>query len=300
MTFQDLYSQLKAAYNESNLNYITTRIIELYRHNNDAAILKLGRKIKEFAELDSSKANRLFSQLILLYHPDKLNYYRNMLEKYHLQKDHEKLSQFTHIFIIQEALNTSIVHNNFDYENLYYSQVQYGLDEDDLSSMGQTDSLENGWDNEVAAVPDDRFIDFLRAFQNQENIDFNINSPDFILEQLVGELDLSDSNIGDLKGVEYCKNITSIDLSRNQIIDISELSELVNLESVYLSNNYISDIFILSNLINLKYIDLSFNDMSDIEPLMDLDKLEYLNVIGNVVPVEQINRMRKRGVVVID
>jgi len=293
MTSQNLYNKLKNAYTETNLNRISSHIITLYRNKNFESVLKLGKLLKDFIRYDISKVNRLFNQLMMLYHPDKLSYYNNMLEKYQEQKDQEKLNQFTHIFIIDEALKKKPAHDNFDYNELYYSQVAYEIDEEDFDTISHSNSLFSESENDIIENPDNDLTNFIMVVQQKEKIDFNTNSMEFYLEQLAGELDVSNSNIYDLDGIEYCKNITSIDLSHNQIIDITKIGDLVFLESIYLSNNNISDIAALAELKNLKYIDLSFNDINDIGPLGGLDNLEYLNVIGNDIPKEQLEEFRK-------
>jgi len=298
MSTQNLYKALKNAYTETNLNKITSHIIEIYRHKNFDTILKLGKQIKDFIDFDISKVNRTFNQMIMLYHPDRFGYYSNIFEKHRTQKDQQKLNQYSHIFIIQEALKKKPVYDNFNYNELYNSQIEYGLDEEDFDAIGNLNATYNDSENDTVDTPDN-LNDFLMVIQSKENIDFNIHSLQFYLEQLAGELDISNSDIYDLNGIEHCKNITSLDLSQNQIIDISSIKDLVFLESIYLSNNNISDITVLAGIKNLKYIDLSFNDVIDISSLSALGNLEYLNVIGNEIPSEQLKEFQSYDIVFI-
>lgn len=295
----NLYSNLKMAYTEKNLNTITSKIIELYRNKHFDIIKKLALKIKDFIEFDISKTNRLFNQMIMLYHPDKLNYYRNILDNQSTTHNQHNLFQISHILIIQGALEKKSVPYNFDYTQLYNSQIQYGIDDDDLDDMVFSDYINDIKENESDGTSGKDYYDFIRAVQDKEGISYNVNSSSFILEQFDGALDMSGSGIYDLKGIEYCINLISLDLSENHIIDIFDIRKLKALEAIYLSNNYISDITALSDTINLKYIDLSFNDITDIEPLLTLNHLEYLNIIGNKVPLKQIKTFQQRNILII-
>ena len=57
------------------------------------------------------------------------------------------------------------------------------------------------------------------------------------LSQLVGKLDASNSNIRDLKGIEYCINLTELDLSGNSINDINLLLALNKLNLLRIDGN---------------------------------------------------------------
>ena len=57
------------------------------------------------------------------------------------------------------------------------------------------------------------------------------------LSQLVGKLDASNSSIRDLKGIEYCINLTELDLSGNSINDINLLLALNKLNLLRIDGN---------------------------------------------------------------
>ena len=57
------------------------------------------------------------------------------------------------------------------------------------------------------------------------------------LSQLVGKVDASNSNIRDLKGIEYCINLTELDLSGNLINDINLLLALNKLNLLRIDGN---------------------------------------------------------------
>ena len=62
------------------------------------------------------------------------------------------------------------------------------------------------------------------------------------LENLEGDLELSDMRIDNLRGIEYCRNIRTLDLSNNNIIDITPIFELPNLEYINLIGNNIPEV----------------------------------------------------------
>lgn len=91
------------------------------------------------------------------------------------------------------------------------------------------------------------------------------------------EIDLSDSRIDDLTGIQYAINLSSINLNKNEITDANLLSKLTRLNNLELSENRIEDISFLTNLKRLKSIGLDSNNISNVP---NLDKLRYLNLIN--------------------
>ena len=69
---QELFNQLNDAYTRENLNRITAKIIEVYRNKQFHKIENLVRKLSGICHFPASKINKYFSQLVLMYHPDKL------------------------------------------------------------------------------------------------------------------------------------------------------------------------------------------------------------------------------------
>lgn len=291
MTIENLFQELKAAYSESNLNSISARIIRLYRTKRFDSIINMGRKIREFIDFDLEKTNRIFNQLILLYHPDKYNYYNNLIDKYYLQKQQNALEKLAHILIIQKALFENQQTDSHDFVDLYTSQVHYDFDAEEISEMQQKGSFEDEWNS-----GNEDYCDFLQALQKREYSD-EISA--FQLEQLDDELDMQSTGIIDLDGLENCINLKALDLSDNGIINIAAISHLAALEKLYISNNNISDIEALLSLNNLKYLDVSFNDITSIETLLEMPALEFVNIIGNNVPPSQIDQLKRTGILVI-
>jgi hypothetical protein len=145
-------------------------------------------------------------------------------------------------------------------------------------------------------------------------------------------LDVSNKNIGDLSGLEYCTaltqlqlddnyiddithlshltNLSYLELNGNRIHDVSALSHLTNLKNLYLADNVISDITPLSNLVSLgphdwycippsADLDLSNNQISDISPLSKLTGLEWVvlddNNISDITPLANLTNLTKLG-----
>jgi len=96
----------------------------------------------------------------------------------------------------------------------------------------------------------------------------------------IWELDLSNKNIMDIEGLQYCTRLYSLFLDNNNITDISPLSNLTNLIELSLNGNNISDISPLSDLSNLIVLSLTYNNITDLSPLFDLTNLTEL-YLGN-------------------
>ena len=93
---------------------------------------------------------------------------------------------------------------------------------------------------------------------------------------------LSNSNrIYDLSPLSSLTNLTSLELSFTGLTDISALGHLTSLTTLWLRHNLISDISPLANLTNLEELHLRDNLISDISPLANLTNLKRLNLRDN-------------------
>ncbi len=106
---------------------------------------------------------------------------------------------------------------------------------------------------------------------------------DVELEKLT-DLNLDNSNITDLTGIEAAKNLKNLSLNHNSISNLSPLSSLTSLKTLSLKENSITDISPLTGLTSLTSLHLEDqranakpNDKSFASPLKDL--------AGNVVSV---------------
>jgi hypothetical protein len=94
----------------------------------------------------------------------------------------------------------------------------------------------------------------------------------------VDELDLSNNQIKNLRGIEKFTNLRILKISNNHINSINGLDSLKKLQKLSLRNNHISEIRVLKKLSTLKYLDLSGN--SKIEKIPDfLNELHFLDVL---------------------
>ena len=132
--------------------------------------------------------------------------------------------------------------------------------------------------------------------------EYDINRDGYIMEEELlkaTSLTILDSNIKDLTGLRYAKNVTSLSLFSG-VSDVSEISHLTNLETLNLSSNErlsnISPIYNLKklkkldvyscrlsnlngieSLNNLEEIDLGYNNLTDISPLFSIQTLKRVD-----------------------
>jgi len=113
----------------------------------------------------------------------------------------------------------------------------------------------------------------------------------------IWELDLSNKNIMDIEGLQYCTRLYSLFLDNNNITDISPLSNLTNLIELSLNGNNISDISPLSDLSNLIVLSLTYNNITDLSPLFNLAKLTELylgnNNISDISPLAVLTNLKE-------
>lgn len=296
----DLYAKLLDAYNEENLTRISSRLIELYKDRQFEVIIALARRINGVISINEKKVNKIFSKLIMLYHPDRLNYYLQEIERNYRSGNAENLHRLSHILLVLDKNQDVFEMPSIDLEEIFPQDYSGWLDDEDLAYFTDLETSErfNGEEPLYEEATEIR-RDFFSAFKRKEYGNLDIDLFYHHLAEMDGNLDLADYEIDDLTGVEHCINIISLDLSDNNIVDISNLYNLRQLHELYLSNNYIEEIGILARLHKLRIIDLSCNQIENIQPLFFLDDLEYLNLSGNPVPEEQIRELEDDGVVVV-
>jgi len=287
MKTKELYDDLVAAYSDENLNQITAKLILLYKQKNYAKIREIANKISRYIPIDEEKDAKCFSKLIMLYHPDKGEQTRKMINELHNQNNYESLNKYAHILVLDnlESPVEFTVDENVDYN------PEYAWDVDKY----------DGFDYDNDEEENDE-TDFEKSFYNlikiREYGKVDIEFPSYYLEDFE-EFEIAYSGLETLDGVEYCKHVKILDVSNNQISDLENLWDLKHLEELYLANNQIGYIDVLSNLTNLKILDISGNQIYDILPLLDLDKLEYVNLIGNNIPKEQLELLKAKDIIVM-
>ena len=83
----------------------------------------------------------------------------------------------------------------------------------------------------------------------------------------LARLDVSDSQITNITGLQHAKNLSVLKLRGNQISDITPIANLTNLIHLDLSNNQIRDITSLEKLTNLNELLLAGNPIADMSTL---------------------------------
>ena len=290
----ELYSKLKDAYTTENLGLVSGRIIEMFRDKKHDALRVMQKVVNEYTPCNEEKVNKIFSRLIMLYHPDRLRQNLELLEKAYKADDFESLYSMSHILTVQ----------NLEPGHVALSSV---FTEEDLAEEFGWDEGADGFSYFMAEEEpeQDEYEDsglerrsFLSVLKRRVYGNLNVDFPMYLLEDMQ-EIEMADYELEDLDGISACHNARAVDLSNNNLIDISELGELRQVERLYLSNNQIGLIDVLNMLSVLQVLDISYNDVDDISPLFELNYLSYLNVMGNRIPAWQLEKLQLKGVSIV-
>ncbi len=290
----ELYSKLKDAYTTENLGLVSGRIIEMFRDKKHDALRAMQKIVNEYTPCNEEKVNKIFSRLIMLYHPDRLRQNLELLEKAYKADDFESLYSMSHILTVQ----------NLEPGHVALSSV---LTEEDLAEEFGWDEGADGFSYFMAEEEpeQDEYEDsglerrsFLSVLKRRVYGNLNVDFPMYLLEDLE-EIEMADYELEDLDGISACHYARAVDLSNNNLTDISELGELRQVERLYLSNNQIGLIDVLNMLSVLQVVDISYNDVDDISPLFELNYLSYLNVMGNRIPAWQLEKLQLKGVSIV-
>ncbi len=292
-----VYEELKKNLTVSRLKDISINIINGYKQKDLGYLSRLAQSIG--IKVSDISLNRLFSQLIQLFHPDKHLAIMREIETHYQNNHMEELTRLRSIYLVDFA---SIVIETNPYpsrdESYSFSPEDFGYGEfnvrdDEFKDIAGREEFHGG----EAGVQE---YNFTQAVNDLffGNLDKALSLSD--LSNLDGELDLSDFEIDDLSGIEHCENLTGLNLSNNGIARIGRLSGLAKLEVLYISGNEIEDIGALQDLERLVELDISFNSVSDVSVLLELDNLRYVNLINNPISdMRPIEKLLKKGVIVI-
>ena len=300
MEIRDLYDNLKKAYTEENLSLISGRIIELFRERRYDSLRAVQKVVSEYTPCEEAKINKVFSRLIMLYHPDKLNELRKKMDAAFGRGDFEELYSLSHILSVQNLDPEKVaISSVFTQEDLAEEFGWDGADDYSYFTVGETytgqeeEGEEEYEDMDLFSGPS-----FLTVLKRRVYGNLNVDFPMYLLEDLE-DIEMADSELEFLDGISACRHARAIDLSNNVLTDITELGELRQIERLYLANNNIGLVDALGNLRVLQVIDLSFNDVDDLSPLFELNHLSYLNVMGNRIPAWQLEKLQLKGVTVV-
>ena len=288
---ESLSTELLEAFSEANLNKITRNLIRLYREKEFEKLNIISGMLSEWVEISIESDGKGFSKIISLYHPDRGEFYRNKIAESTRQNDSQMLEKFRHIFVIQDIEEIAASIESF--EDIDY-HPEYVWDE---GAAGFGFHRNNRKKTRAQTRKQFDGYTFYEAMQIRQYGDTDTSFPTYYLEDM-DEVELSESDILDLDGVEYCIHTLSMDLSGNRITDLLPLSALYQLQELNLSGNKLSYIDALGNLQQLRSVDLSNNAIDDISPLFEIATLEFADLTGNRISLAQIQELRELGVTV--
>lgn len=284
------YITLINAYSEQNLTELTAMIISLYKSGNKSVFTQIVQILSDFVKIHDGNMAKIFSQLIMLVHPDKSASTVTKINTLIEQRKYTSLKPY--MFILELDDFDEIVQKFSSDEDIELNEDEVWEEEEDSYDYFEDDEdIDYDYDD-----PDE--FDFYHAVKKKVYGNRNVNFPAHYLEDYE-EIEMSDYGITNLAGVENCKYLKKLFLSNNDITDISELMNLEYIEELYLSKNQIGFIDSLESLENLRILDLSFNNVDDISPLMDLENLEFVNLLGNNVDSKQIQELKEKEILVV-
>ncbi len=295
MEIKELYDTLKAAYTAQNLGLISGRIIDMFRDHKYDALRAVQKVVNEYQPLQEEKINKVFSRLIMIYHPDRLNPSVMELDKAYREGDFETLFSMSHILTVQNMEPELVTVSSIITEEDLAEEFGWDEDADGYSYFMAEENAEDDFEEES----DYAARSFLTVLKRRVYGNLNVDFPTYLMEDLE-EIEMADYELEFLDGIESCRYARAVDLSNNNLTDITELGTLRQIERLYLSNNHVGNIDALSNLIVLQVLDISYNDVDDLSPLFELSHLSYLNVMGNRIPSWQLEKLHLKGIAVVN
>ncbi len=110
-------------------------------------------------------------------------------------------------------------------------------------------------------------------------------------------LDLTDTGLKSLVGIEKLFGLKALYCSSNPISDLSPLAGLPNLHTLSCDYNEISDLSPLADLPNLQTLYCDYNEISDLSPVTGLQNLQMLscssNQIGDLSPLADFQNLQR-------
>lgn len=138
-------------------------------------------------------------------------------------------------------------------------------------------------------IPDKELAKFIR---NQLGIKYRrMNLED--MEKL-DKLQLYNTNITDLTGLEYATNLKELGIYQNSITDFNVISNLINLRKLYIDLNTEFDINIISQLPELRELYLDWRYINKfMSPNKNKTKISYSSLLSKVFEINKFtNRQR--------
>lgn len=290
-----LHDQLAEAYSTANLNRISVTLIGLYKEGNTGTLREIANMISETSGINIENDARLFSKLMMLYHPDRGQYHRGEIDRMADAGEYDGLLGYSHILLLgrlEDIASRLVIAEDIDYSPVY----EWDFDTEGFRIMDLNDPQE--YDRKTTAKKTAKGFTFYEAFQLRMTGSTSIDFPPYYLED-IEEVEMSQSGVDDLHGVQYCIHAKEMDLSGNAISDISLLWGLTLLEKLDLSDNRISVIDTLSNLQHIRVLNLSYNPVNDVSTLLQLPCLEYVELTATKVSHIGILELEGLGITVV-
>lgn len=293
-------AEQRRLFTAQNLKEITAFLIEAFKAGDEARIGRILRTVK--GQAAGGDLSRGFAELIKLLHPDRLRYYQNILEAatearaLQLPPIDAVLRAVRFVGPVSPSSRRTGEGSRQPYEDVSFDE-EAAYAEEDFDSSRDTEWADE--DNPVEILTEEEPRSFAEAVKLKEYGSLEVHYTPGVLRSMEGSLDLSDFEIDDLRGAEYCQNVVSMNLSHNRIDDLSPLSLLQKLEELFISDNHVDSLTPLQNLHALRVLDISYNSIEDIAPLLGLANLEFVNLVGNAVPEQQKEELSARGVLLV-
>ncbi|WP_185819463.1 CotH kinase family protein [Salibacterium salarium] len=116
----------------------------------------------------------------------------------------------------------------------------------------------------------------------------------------VDTLDLSNSGIESIEGLENVTTVRNLDLQGNRMEDIQALEDLIYLEDLNLRGNHIEDLSALEGMERMVTLDVRDTGIDDLSPISTMTALTDLNVRGNDItslePIKNMAELRQLNV----
>lgn len=294
---------------EDRLRKIAALLIEAHRNGNHELIARYALRVPD---MEKGSPKRQFMRLIQVFHPDRLVVYVRQVSDCRSAGNEKGLAALEALLEYESAegavsqrrrqTRPESRDDRADRTGDYGFTETYGFGEDDFGYGEETsddvyETYESGDYEEEDPFEEGSFMD---AIKREFFGNLDLWPTEHEISQFEGELDLSDYDLRDLSGAEYCVNVSSLNLAMNRIDNVWPLRDLTSLEFLDLSSNNLEVADDLGELCGLKELDLSFNEIDDVSFLLRLPLLACVSLIGNPVKdLGVLEELRKRGVAVI-
>ncbi|MFO7656508.1 MAG: hypothetical protein R6W78_05525, partial [Bacteroidales bacterium] len=101
MDLKTLHNNLIEAYSAKNLNDISLTLINLYKSEQFETLQKIADIIEDFITIDIDKEGKGFSKLMMLYHPDRMDFHVNEINRLAGLGDFDRLLGYAHILKLE-------------------------------------------------------------------------------------------------------------------------------------------------------------------------------------------------------